>query len=158
MTDDLIELRKNAALNRNAFEKKLNKLKKTKDNHLDEKIHALHKAAFKNRDCLDCANCCKTLGPLLTHKDVDRIAKHLRMKPGAFIGQYLRVDEDQDYVMKQMPCAFLGSDNYCSIYDVRPKACADFPNTDLRKQKTMLHLTLKNTETCPAVYEIVEKL
>jgi Fe-S-cluster containining protein len=158
MKEELIELRKNAALNRKTFEKKLNKLKKAKDSSLDERVHALHKEAFSKRDCLDCANCCKTLGPLLTNKDVERIAKHLRLKPGKFIDQYLKVDEDQDYVMKQMPCTFLGADNYCSIYDVRPKACADYPNTDLRKQKTMLHLMAKNIDTCPAVYEIVEKL
>ena len=53
---------------------------------------------------------------------------------------------------------FLGKDNYCSIYDVRPKACREFPHTDRIKQSQLLKLTEKNIEVCPAVFEIVEKL
>ena len=140
------------------FQKKIENLKKVKDGPLDNKIHDLNDKAFAKIDCLSCGNCCRNLGPLFTQKDIERIAKHLKMKPGAFTEQYLKIDEDNDYVLKQTPCSFLGDDNYCSIYDVRPKACADFPNTHLRNQKTMLQLLLKNTEYCPAVYEIVENL
>lgn len=46
---------------------------------------------------------------------------------------YLRVDEDNDKVFKSMPCPFLGEDNLCSIYDIRPKACREFPHTDRKK-------------------------
>ena len=55
-------------------------------------------------------------------------------------------------------CAFLEEDNRCSIYDVRPKACREFPHTDRIKQYQILDLTQKNVAVCPAVYEIIEKL
>jgi Fe-S-cluster containining protein len=70
----------------------------------------------------------------------------------------LKRDSDEDFVLKSSPCAFLGEDNFCSIYDVRPKACQEFPHTDRRRQHQILDLTRKNSEVCPAVFEIVDKL
>jgi Fe-S-cluster containining protein len=133
-------------------------LRRVKPKVLDQKMHQLHEEVFSCTDCLECANCCSTTGPLFTDKDIGRIAKHLRIKPSEFTGNYLRIDEDKDYVLQQVPCAFLGEDNRCSIYDVRPKACREFPHTDRIKQYQILDLTQKNVAVCPAVYEIVEKL
>ena len=80
------------------------------------------------------------------------------MKDAQFIDTYLRVDEDNDHVLRELPCTFLGADNYCMIYDVRPKACAEFPHTDRRKFQQIANLTLKNVAICPAAYNIVEKM
>jgi len=82
----------------------------------------------------------------------------LRLKPQQFIEQYLRVDEDNDYVLQSVPCTFLGADNYCSIYDVRPKACREFPHTDRKKFQQISNLTLKNVAICPAAFNIVEEM
>ena len=95
---------------------------------------------------------------MFTNKDIDRISKHLNLKPIIFISEYLRIDEDGDYVLKSTPCKFLQNNNYCSIYDVRPKACAEYPHTDRKKQHQILNLNLKNTEVCPGVFEIFEKV
>ena len=94
------------------------KLKKKPPKHLDLLMQELHDDEFEKTDCLTCANCCKTTGPLFTNKDVERISKFFKMKPQAFIDAYLRVDEENDYVLQQVPCTFLGADNMCSIYDV----------------------------------------
>ena len=134
------------------------RLKKIKPKVLDKLIHPLHEEVFECTDCLKCANCCTTTGPLFTDKDISRIAKHFRIKPFKFTQQYLRIDEDRDYVLKSVPCTFLGEDNYCSIYEVRPKACREYPHTDRKKQNQLLNLTEKNIEVCPAVFNIVEKL
>ena len=134
------------------------KLKKRPPKNLDYVMQELHVAEFKRTDCLDCANCCKTTGPLFTNTDVARISKHFRQKPQPFIDQYLRIDEDQDYVLQQVPCSFLGADNYCSIYDVRPKACREFPHTDRKKFQQISNLTMKNVAICPAAYNIVEEM
>lgn len=80
------------------------------------------------------------------------------MSPAAFELKFLRMDEDQDKVLRQLPCPFLGTDNFCSIYDVRPKACREFPHTDRKKIYQINHLTVKNTLICPAAYSFVEKL
>ncbi|MFL2569153.1 MAG: YkgJ family cysteine cluster protein [Flavobacteriales bacterium] len=133
-------------------------LKRVKPKVLDQKMHQLHEEVFACTDCLECANCCSTTGPLFTDIDIGRIAKHLRIKPSELSEKYLRIDEDKDYVLQQVPCAFLGEDNRCSIYNVRPKACREFPHTDRIKQYQILDLTQKNVAVCPAVYEIVEKL
>ena len=134
------------------------KLKKRPPKNLDYVMQELHEAEFERTDCLECANCCKTTGPLFTSADVQRIAKYLRLKPQRFIDQYLRIDEENDYVLQQVPCAFLGSDNYCSIYDVRPKACREFPHTDRKKFQQISNLTLKNMAICPAAFNIVEEM
>ncbi|MFV0530958.1 MAG: YkgJ family cysteine cluster protein [Flavobacteriales bacterium] len=136
----------------------LEKLKKKKPKKLDFMMQEIHHEIFQKIDCLECANCCKTTGPLLIQKDIERIAKHLRIKPQQFVNQYLRLDEDQDYVFQSMPCPFLGSDHYCSIYEVRPKACKEFPHTNRKKFYQINALTLENVKICPAVYEIMEEI
>lgn len=133
-------------------------LAKKKPKDLDATIHQLHEETFEQIDCLNCANCCKTTGPLLTDKDIDRIAKHLRLKPQEFISRYLYIDEDEDYVFQKLPCVFLDSENYCMIYDVRPKACRAYPHTDQVKMHTIASLTAKNASICPAVSDISFKL
>lgn len=134
------------------------KLKKKPPKQLDYIMQELHGAEFEHTDCLKCANCCKTTGPLFTYKDVDRISKHLKQNQQQFIEQYLRVDEDDDYVLQNVPCPFLGADNYCSIYEVRPKACKEFPHTDRKKFQQISNLTLKNVAICPAAFNIVEEM
>lgn len=134
------------------------KLKKRPPKDLDYIMQELHHNEFKKTDCLECANCCKTTGPLFTPKDIERIAKHFKLKPQQFIDQYLRVDEDHDYVLQNVPCTFLGADNYCSIYEVRPKACREFPHTDRKKFQQISNLTLKNVSICPAAFNIVEEM
>ncbi|MDC3029829.1 YkgJ family cysteine cluster protein [Flavobacteriales bacterium] len=147
-------VRQKAKENKKFFQK----LKCVKPKVLDQKVHQLHADVFAYTDCLECANCCSTTGPLFTDKDIGRIAKYLRIKPSEFTEKYLRIDEDKDYVLQQVPCAFLDEDNRCSIYNVRPKACREFPHTDRIKQYQILNLTQKNVAVCPAVYHIVEKL
>ena len=134
------------------------KLKKKTPKNLDYIMQELHDNEFKKTDCLTCANCCKTTGPLFTDKDVQRISKHFKMKPQHFIEQFLRIDEDNDYVLQSVPCTFLDADNYCSIYDVRPKACAEFPHTDRKKFQQISEITLKNMPICPAAFNIVEAM
>lgn len=134
------------------------KLKKKPPKHLDYLMQELHTEEFERTDCLQCANCCRTTGPLFKQNDIERIARHLRMKPSQFIETYLQVDEDGDYVLQSVPCSFLGADNYCAIYSVRPKACREFPHTDRKKFHQIADLTMKNVAICPAAFNIVEEM
>jgi hypothetical protein len=134
------------------------KLKKKNPKNLDHAMFRLHEEAFEQFDCLTCANCCSSISPMVTDKDVERLARHLKLKPSQFIEQYLHIDEDNDYVFNDTPCPFLMPDNYCMVYDHRPKACREYPHTDRRKFIQLLDLTLKNCEVCPIVYNVVEKL
>lgn len=134
------------------------KLRKKAPKNLDYQVQALHEEAFEQIDCLACANCCKTTGPLFTNTDIERIAKHLKMKPQNFINQFLRIDEDNDYVLQQLPCVFLDSQNYCLIYEARPKACREYPHTDRKKIYQIADITIKNTAICPIAYAVVERM
>ncbi|PIE99958.1 MAG: zinc/iron-chelating domain-containing protein [Maribacter sp.] len=158
--DDILlrQLPKKAAEKHSSNKKFFAKLKRKPPKNLDYVMRDLHEAEFERTDCLACANCCKATGPLFTNIDIGRISKFFRMKPQKFIAQFLRVDEDNDYVLQEVPCAFLGDDNFCSIYDVRPKACRGFPHTDRKKFQQIGNLTLKNVAICPAAFNIVEEM
>lgn len=134
------------------------KLRKKPPKHLDSQMQELHEEEFARTNCLECANCCKTTGPLFTNKDIERIARHFKMKPVQFVDSYLKIDEDKDHVLQSVPCTFLGADNYCSIYDVRPKACREYPHTDRKDFHKISNINIKNTAICPAAYNIVEEM
>lgn len=125
---------------------------------MDNEVHELHEKHTEDTDCLQCAACCRHLGPAIYDKDIERIAKALRIKPSDVVSQYLRIDEDGDYVFKSMPCPFLMPDNYCSIYESRPKACREYPHTDRKKFFQIYKLTVKNMETCPIAYKVLKDL
>ncbi len=154
-----LELYKNQAQVKSKEHRKfLDSLKKKPPRNLDYIVQETHEEVFEKTDCLQCANCCKTTGPLFTEKDIDRISKVLKMKPADFEAKFLRTDEDKDKVLQNLPCWFLLEDNTCSIYENRPKACREFPHTDRKKIYQINALTLKNTVVCPAAFEFVEKM
>ena len=148
------------------WEKKSGERKKIYKQFLDraskntvlKQLPELHDEAFEKVDCLTCANCCKNFSPRFKTPDVKRISRLLRLKESVFIETYLKVDEDGDYVVKTAPCPFLGSDNYCTIYEDRPSDCHRFPYTDEDVFIKRPALTLKNATFCPITYYVLEKL
>lgn len=148
-----------SAKKRRVENKKLSqRLIKNKAKKLDELFYEAHTHAFQHVDCLKCANCCKTTSPIFRTVDIERIAKYLRVSVRDFISSYLRLDEDNDYVLQSSPCVFLDSDNTCRIYEHRPKACREYPHTDRKRIVNIMHLNLKNAEICPAVAMVFETL
>ena len=141
-----------------ANKKLVGRLKKAKTKKLDQEIHDLHEEAFEEIDCLNCANCCKTTSPIFRDIDIERLSKHLGMKAADFVSEYLLLDSVGDYVLKSSPCPFLDADNYCSVYEYRPKACREYPHTDRKNQQQILDLAYRNTLVCPAVSWIFEGL
>jgi uncharacterized protein len=133
-------------------------LQRADKNKVLRQLPDLHEEAAEKVDCLYCAACCKNYSPRFKTPDVKRISKHLRMRESEFIDSYLRVDEDGDFVVKSSPCPFLGSDNFCSIYEVRPSDCARFPYTDEDVLLKRQALTLKNASFCPIVFHVLSRL
>ncbi|HEY0298405.1 MAG TPA: YkgJ family cysteine cluster protein [Arachidicoccus sp.] len=146
---------KRSAANQKKYAQQLQKVNK---NTVLKQLPTLHKEAFEKVDCLQCAQCCKTYSPRFKMPDIKRISKYVGMKESQFIQQYLRMDEDGDYVVQSTPCAFLQENNECSIYDVRPSDCARFPYTDEDVLFKRRNITLKNSEFCPAVFYVLENL
>ena len=138
--------------------KLIKKLLRLKSKKLNEATKGLHNKIFKEIDCLDCANCCKSIPPIINETDSRRIAKHLGMKVTKFKDKYVKFDEDMDMVMNLSPCPFLQADNKCLIYEYRPKACREYPHTEDYEFTKQLKLHTINASYCPAVFHILEKL
>jgi hypothetical protein len=159
MSDLLHNWEKKSADHQKDYKRFLQKTeKKSEWNRILDKLPDLHEEAFEKIDCLKCANCCKNYSPRFKPPDIKRIARHLKMKESELIAQYLRMDEDGDYVTRSTPCPFLGTDNYCSIYEVRPSDCERFPYTDEDVFMKRAAITQKNSTFCPIVYYVLEKL
>ena len=127
-------------------------------NKVLKQLPRLHDDAFAKIDCLQCAACCKNYSPRFKTPDVKRISKYVGLRESDFIETYLRVDEDGDFVVKASPCPFLGSDNACTVYEVRPSDCARFPYTDEDVIIKRQPLTVKNSSFCPIVYHVLDGL
>ena len=158
MTEQIEQLPSKAAAERQSHQALFKKLKRKPPKNLDYIMEALHEETFDRINCLDCANCCKTTSPIFTNRDIKRISKFLKLKSRQFEDQYLKKDEDGDMVLQSSPCPFLFEDNKCMIYEVRPKACAEYPHTNRKNFHQITDLTLKNVSICPAAFEIVEKM
>ncbi|MCF8243550.1 MAG: YkgJ family cysteine cluster protein [Saprospiraceae bacterium] len=136
----------------------IKRLSRKKGKQLDVLADEVHDAVFKKIDCLDCAGCCTGIPPIVTKADVTRISRDFNMKPADFERQHLTEDEDGDTVMNATPCPFLLNDNKCSIYEIRPKACRQYPHTNYLDFSKNMRLHLPNASVCPAVFYILREI
>jgi len=136
----------------------LAKIKKIKSKNAIAEAEAVHVEVFQEMDCLQCANCCKSIPPIVSSRDSKRIAQSLGMSRSDFENQYIRVDEDGDRVINASPCPFLREDNKCRIYEVRPSACRQYPHSGDNDFYKHLSLHKRNAKYCPALYEIIKRL
>ncbi|MFN0031417.1 MAG: YkgJ family cysteine cluster protein [Flavobacteriales bacterium] len=156
MTNDAAKYLARAERSKKENKKFLQTIQRHKD--LDKLFHNAHDEVFAKTDCLTCANCCKTTSPIFRDVDIERIAKHMRIKPSALTTALLHIDDENDWVLNQSPCTFLQDDNLCSIYEVRPLACREYPHTHRKNMAQITDLTWRNTTVCPAVAEMVERI
>lgn len=147
-----------AVAQRKKNKKTIAKLSQLPIKKLDAIFHQKHEEVFDEIDCLSCANCCKTTSPIFRTIDIQRLSKRLKINSSVFIDKYLKLDNENDYVLKSSPCVFLMDDNKCSVYEDRPLACKEYPHTNRKKMHQILTLTRKNTEICPAVSKIFQDL
>ena len=149
-----------AQKNRNSFRRWLTKLEKQTPRGIDKTIATVEKEVWQETDCLTCANCCKTMTPTFSTRDIKRIAAYLQMPVADFKKKWLQQERggDRDWINKKEPCQFLNlKDNKCSIYEVRPADCAGFPHLS-KKFKDYSHVHKQNVELCPATFRLVEKM
>ncbi len=158
MEDEYKRLINTAKSKKKETNKFFKKLERHPPKNLDALFHKQHEKVFQEIDCLSCANCCKTTSPIFTNKDIERMAAHFKIKVVEFYDKYLQTDEEGDQVLQSSPCPFLGEDNKCKVYDIRPKACREYPHTNRKRMHQILDLTATNSRICPAVAKIVEKI
>ena len=158
MAIDIQKYQKLANQNQEEYFSLLDSIAKANYYVINQYANDLHEETFKRIDCLECANCCKGLGPRIEQEDIVKISNFLKISASTFVGDYLEMDEDGDFIFKNMPCPFLQENNKCSIYEARPTACREYPHTDNNSFFDNLEIAKKNLSICPAVYEIVEAL
>jgi uncharacterized protein len=138
----------------------LGKLEKKPPKDLDKIAAEIAPSVWAQTDCLTCANCCKRMTPTFNRKDIKRISTYVGMTQQEFIDKWLHIDKkDKDWTNRSQPCQFLDkSTNMCSIYEVRPDDCAQFPHLTKRKMTDYIHIHQQNIQYCPATYMMVEKM
>jgi Fe-S-cluster containining protein len=111
-------------------------------------------------DCLACANCCKVMTPTFRKADIERASAFLKMTPTEFYTRWLKKDPDTgDSVNKTQPCQFLDKKtNMCSIYEVRPLDCAQFPHFGRKPFGDFNHIHEQNIDYCPATFRFISKM
>jgi Fe-S-cluster containining protein len=125
---------------------------------LDKQVVEIDKTVWNDMNCMECANCCKTMTPTYKAADVKRISKHLGMSPQEFKDRWLKQErKTKDWVNKSVPCQFL-VDNKCSIYEVRPKDCSGFPHHTKKNFDLYNDMYIQNLGSCPATFMLVERL
>jgi uncharacterized protein len=156
----LTSFRKNIKKYRNSYRRFLTRIEKNTPRGLDKLAAELDKEVWKETDCLQCANCCKTMTPTYTAADIKRIAAHLDMTANDFKTKWLYKERSTgDWMNKSTPCQFLDKKtNMCGIYEVRPVDCSGFPHHTKRHFKEWVHVYKQNVEYCPATFKLVEKM
>ena len=154
------EWKRNAAKQTDASFRFLTSLKFKSADRVDKVASVLHQEAFEKIDCTQCANCCKTAKPTLSLTDVERISTHLKISVEELERNYLIPSKEaaNTWDMNALPCPFLNQENLCTIYEVRPLACQDYPNTHKEGFTSRRYGHTANTEICPASYYIVERM
>lgn len=155
---DIKAFKRKTAKKRKIYTTFLRGLHRRKIRGIEPLVVRLNNETFKEIDCRTCANCCKTMTPTYLPSDIKRIASHVNMTPEAYKEKYLYLDAVGDWMHYKLPCHFLGKDNLCTIYEIRPKDCRGFPHTHNSNFMNSATVNIQNLEYCPATYRIVEKL
>jgi Fe-S-cluster containining protein len=111
-------------------------------------------------DCTQCANCCRVATAKLLERDVERLAKLMRLSIGEFKVRYTMEDPEDGLILKRddaTGCVFL-SGTACTVYESRPAACENFPHL-VRGQGSIasrMWQFIDRATYCPIVYNSLE--
>src|SRR5215469_13771888 len=95
--------------------------------HSDRILRRIAEGIQDQIDCTACANCCKLGTTEVSERDVERLARYLRISPERVLADYTEesTDPDEERNLRRkadQSCVFLDG-NLCSVYDARPDIC-----------------------------------
>jgi Fe-S-cluster containining protein len=127
----------------------------------ERRVRKMAEAVEAEIDCTLCANCCRVATARLSERDVEKLARFLRVKVSQFLRDYAVETEDEGLVLKRTEsgCVFL-SGNECIVYEARPHTCEGFPHT-VRGDGSFISRMWDFKDRacyCPIVYNTLEAL
>jgi hypothetical protein len=157
MLTDLVQIRRAGEKMRDENERFRKHLKRHK--FVERKFRHIALDVEAEIDCTTCANCCREATVKLAERDVEKLAKFLRVKIGQFKRDYTDVSEEEGLILKRTEagCIFLDG-NLCSIYEARPHNCENFPHL-VRGEGSLVSRMWQMKDRacyCPIVYNTLE--
>ena len=129
--------------------------------HSDRILRRIGEQIEEQIDCTQCANCCKVAGTAIGERDVERLAKHLRVSRERLLTDYTEADETESTgrILRRTAegCVFLEG-TLCSVYEARPDVCQRFPHI-VRGQGSIASRMWQFVDRacyCPIVYHSLE--
>ena len=158
MLTDLVQIRFDGEKRRKENEQ-FRRFLKT-NSHSDRSLRHIAEEVEAQIDCTQCANCCRVATTTVNDRDVDRLARYLRIPAAKFLAEYTTVSEEEGRILrrsKQTGCVFLDG-NLCTVYDARPDTCQRFPHL-VRGQGSLasrMWQFIDRATYCPIVYHTLE--
>ena len=128
--------------------------------HSDRILRRLAQGIEDQIDCTVCANCCRVATVRLSERDIERLARFLRIKPAAFLRDFTGQSEEEGTILRRSTetgCIFLDG-NSCTVYEARPETCEKFPHV-VRGAGSIASRMWQLTDRasyCPIVYNTLE--
>ena len=129
--------------------------------HSDRILRRIAEGIQEQIDCTQCANCCKSSTTHVTERDLDRLARHLRISPEQVRATYTQPDEEEGghnlKFTQGAGCVFLEG-NLCSVYDARPDICQRYPHLVRGNGSIASRMWsfVDRASICPIVYNSLE--
>lgn len=161
MITDLVQIRLEGEKKRPENER-FRRFMKSQDSrdHSDRSLRRIAEGIEEQIDCTQCANCCRVATVALSGRDVDRLARYLRIPPKRFLADYTEMSDNEGRILRRdqaAGCVFL-SGNDCTVYDARPDICQRFPHL-VRGQGSIASRMWQFIDRacyCPIVYNTLE--
>jgi len=104
--------------------------------------------------CTQCGNCCRSHGDAthvyLAEADLQAIAAHLGLTRAELLARHCEREGGWIQLARsEQACGFLGADNRCTIYPVRPKQCRTWPFWVENLERARWEGPVR--ETCPGI-------
>ena len=128
MLTDLVQIRL-AGEKKRPENERFRRFLKSRD-HSDRILRRIAEGIEEQIDCTQCANCCRVATVQVSDRDVERLARRLRVAPAKFTAEYTAKSEEEGRILRREEgagCVFL-SGNECSVYEARPDICQRFPH------------------------------
>jgi uncharacterized protein len=121
---------------------------------IDTFFHDANAFVSANVDCMECANCCKTLQPDVDENEIKTLGAQFPNGALAFEHHHVKVCSDGSKHLSSNPCVFL-HDNKCSVYTSKPSSCSRFPHLEEPNVKFRLRRIIALRTVCPIVYNVI---